>query len=103
MSQEALKAEVTRKALELCCDRIRKSRHVTLPETLESIKHQLEWQLAYFEGRNSEREKLHKLVYGHYAVREIDEEDQEFISALAKAFYVASSTAKGLKLDEKLV
>jgi len=103
MSQEALKAEVTSKALELCCDRIRNSRHVALPEILGSIKRQLEWQLEYFEGRNCEREKLRKLVYGHYATREIDEEDQEFISALGKAFYVASRTAEGLKIDEKLV
>lgn len=103
MSQEDLKAKVTKKALELCCDRIRKCRPVALPEILESIKRQLEWQLEYFEGRNCEREKLRKLVYGHYATKEIDEEDQEFISALEKAFYVASRTAEGLKIDEKAV
>lgn len=103
MSQEALKAEVTRKALELCYDRIRSRRHIALPEILESIKNQLEWQLDFFEGRNSERVKLRKLVYGHYAARELDEEDQEFITALGKAFYVASRTAEGLKIDETLV
>jgi hypothetical protein len=103
MSQEALKVDITRKALELCCDRIRNKRQIALPEILDSIKSQLEWQLEFFEGRNSERGKLRKLVYGHFAARELGEEDPEFITALARAFYVASRTAEGLKIDEKLV
>jgi hypothetical protein len=103
MSQEALKAAVTKRALELCNNRIQTNAGVALPEIMTSIKTQLEWLLAYFEGRNNERAKLHKLVFGHYAVRELDERDTEFIDALTKAFYVASRTARGLKVDEKVL
>jgi hypothetical protein len=98
MSDEALKAQVTRKALELCVDRLTRGTSAA-PEILESTRRQLEWLVAYFEGRNTEREKLRTLVFGHYAVREVDECDREFVDALAMAFYVASRTAHGLKVD----
>lgn len=103
MSQEELKAAVTKHALEMCNARIRENSKVALPGIMASIKAQLEWQLDYFEGRNSERNKLHQLMYGHYAVRELDERDEAFINVLNKAFYVASRTAAGLKVDEKLL
>ena len=67
------------------------------------LKTQLEWLVSYFEGRNNERENLRKLVLGHYAVRELDERDVEFIDALTKAYYVASKTADGLKVDESIL
>ena len=104
MSQEELKAAVTQQALDMCNLRIRQNSTVALPGMLASIKAQLEWQVAFFEGRKaSERNRLHQLVYGHYAVRELDERDNEFIDALTKAFYVASRTAAGLKVDEKVL
>lgn len=103
MSQETLKADIAKKALELCNDRIRNNNPVALPWMLDSIKTQLEWLVAYFEGRNNERENLRKLVFGHYAVRELDERDVEFIDALTKAYYVASKTADGLKVDESIL
>jgi hypothetical protein len=103
MSQDALKAAVTMRALDLCNNRIQINAGVALPDIMASIKTQLEWLLAYFEGRNKERAKLHKLVFGHYAVREVDERDEEFIDALTKASYVASQTARGLEVDEKLL
>lgn len=103
MSQEELKAAVTRRALNLCNNRISANSGVALPRILASTKTQLEWLLAYFEGKNSERAKLRTLVFGHYAVREIDQADEEFVDALKKAFYLASRTADGLKVDEMLL
>ena len=103
MSQEELKAAVTKRALDLCNDRISTNSGVALPGILASTKAQLEWLLAYFEGRNNERAKLRTLIFGHYAVREMDESDEEFVDALKKAFYVASRTADGLKVDEKVL
>ena len=99
MSQEEIKAKVAKTALDLCKDRIRNNPNIATPEILGSIKVQLEWLVSYFEGKNSEREKLHKLVFGHYAAREIDERDEEFIQALYNANYVVLQTAAGLKID----
>lgn len=99
MSQEDIKAEVARKALELCNDRINNNPSITVPEILESIRTQLEWLVSYFEGRNNERSKLRTLVFGHYAARELDERDEVFIQALNKASYVATRTSAGLKID----
>ncbi len=103
MSQEDIKSQVARKALRLCENRIKNNSGVALPEILESIKAQLEWLVSYFEGRNNEREKLHAIVFGHYAARELDERDKEFVDALYKANYVASQTAKGLKIDLSII
>lgn len=99
MSQDDIKAQVVRKALVLCEKRIENYSGAAMPEILDSIKRQLEWLVSYFEGRNNEREKLHTLVFGHYAERELDERDNEFVEALYKANYVASQTVKGLKID----
>ena len=101
MSDEQLKAEIVRKALALCVDRIDRASPVALPVILDSTRKQLEWLVAYFEGRNTQREKLKTLVFGHYAAREIDETDEEFVQALHAASYVADQTARGLKLDPK--
>ncbi|WP_217475234.1 immunity protein Tsi6 family protein [Stutzerimonas stutzeri] len=103
MSQETLKAEITRKALSICNDRIRRHSRVALPGILESTRAQLEWLVAFFEGRNNERQRLRELCFGHYAAREMDERDTEFIDALNRAYYVASRTAAGLKLDMKVL
>jgi hypothetical protein len=99
MSQEDIKAAVVKKALTLCEDRIKNSPNIAVPGVLESIHAQLEWLVSFFEGRNNERAKLHKLVFGHYAIRELDERDEEFIEALKKANYVAHQTGAGLKID----
>lgn len=99
MSQEEIKARITRQALEICEERINSGAAIALPEIMNSIKAQLEWLVSYFEGKNSERSKLFKLTFGHYAVREINEQDKEFVDALNKAFYVAAKTREGLKVD----
>lgn len=99
MSDEPLKAEIARKALRLCMERIANASPVALPSILASTQNQLEWLVAYFEGRNSDRAKLRTLVFGHYAAREIDESDEEFVSALFDAAYVADRTASGLKIE----
>jgi hypothetical protein len=103
MSQEQLKAEISRHALMLCIDRIDKKSGVALPQILESIKIQLEWLVDFFEGRNNERHRLKDLSFGHFAVREVDERDGEFVDALCKAYYVASRTASGLKLEMDVI
>jgi hypothetical protein len=100
MSQEEFKARIAKKALVACKGRIRSSSRIASPEILESIQSQLEWLVSYFEGHSQDRNKLKDLVFGHYAAREIDERDEEFINLLADAYYVASMTAKGLKIDE---
>jgi hypothetical protein len=103
MSQEDIKAEVARKALELCNDRIKNNPSIAVPGILESIRVQLEWLVSFFEGRNSDRAKLRTLMFGHYAARELDERDEVFIQALNKANYVASRTAAGLMVDLKVL
>ncbi|MGO2392653.1 MAG: immunity protein Tsi6 family protein [Halomonas sp.] len=103
MSQEEVKAKISRDALGLCEDRIKSRALVALPEIMNSIKAQLEWLVSYFEGKNSERSKLFELTFGHYAAREVNEQDVEFIDALNKAFYVAVKTREGLKVDLSLL
>ena len=97
MSQEELKADICRQALAICRER----RSAVLPQIFSSVENQLVWLISFFEGKNTEREKLFKLTFGHYAVREIDPNEKDLISALNKAFYVASKTRQGLKIDPK--
>ena len=99
MSQEDLKADVSKAALKLCKARISNKSVVALPEILSSIHKQLEWLVSYFEGKNNDRDKFETLVFGHYAAREVDHKDEEFVNALYNAAYVADQTAKGLKVD----
>ena len=73
------------------------------PEIMKSIRSQLKWLVSYFEGMNCEREKLNTLVFGYYAAREVAESDEEFTNALYKAAYVADQTAKGLKIDHRVI
>ena len=96
MSQDDIKAQVVRKALVLCVNRIESYSDVKVPLILESIKKQLEWLVSYFEGHNNEKDKLHTLMFGYYVAREFDKKDKEFAEALYKANYVASQTAKDL-------
>ena len=103
MSQEDIKAQDARRALDLCNDRIKNNPNIAIPGMLESIRAQLEWLVSYFEGRNGDRAKLRTLVFGHYAARELDEPDEVFIQALSNANYVASRTAAGLKIDLKVL
>ena len=103
MSQEDIKAAISKVALDLCNQRIRSRSNVALAEIMQSIKAQLEWLVSYFEGKNSERQKLSELSFGHYAVREVDQSDEEFIDALTNAFYVAEKTREGLKIDLKVL
>ncbi len=85
----------------MCNERLSPEKRPGLPELMNSIKAQLEWLVAYFEGKNSGRSKLFDLTFGHYAARELAQEDVEFIDALNKAFYVAVKTREGLKIDLK--
>ena len=78
--------------------------NTVLPEILESIKNQLEWLVEFFEGsRDKERNKLHDIIIGTIAVRELDERDEKFINTLCMAQYVASRTASGLKLESNVI
>lgn len=95
MSQENIKAEICREALAVLTNK----RSVLLPHIFESIESQLNWLVSYFEGENSDRQRLYELTFGHYAVREIDSREVEIIDALNRAFYVAVRTRQGLKLD----
>jgi|SRR5690554_3905583 len=99
MSQEDIKARICKEALDICNERVASNARVVLPEIMDSIQAQLEWLVSYFEGRSSERSKLFELTLGHFAVREVDERDKEFVEALKKAFYVAVKTREGLKID----
>lgn len=99
MSQETLKLQVCKDALEIC----RARREVLMPELFHSIESQLIWLIAFFEGKNSEREKLFQLSFGLMAVREIDPSENELISSQNKAFYVATKTGKGLKIEPKVI
>jgi hypothetical protein len=103
MSQAELKTNVARKALTICIDRIKSKSKVALPEILNSTQLQLEWLVSYFEGKSDDREKLNTLVFGYYAAREIDERDKEFVDSLFNAAYVAEQTARGLKIDIKVI
>ncbi|MCP5100570.1 MAG: hypothetical protein GY943_33895 [Chloroflexi bacterium] len=97
MSQEEIKAEVCRQALNVC----RNKRSSMLPQIFSSIESQLKWLVDFFEGKNAERKKLSELTFGHYAARELDPRESELIDALNKAFYVAAKTREGLKIDLK--
>ena len=103
VSQEELKAKIARDALEICDRRIAMDSS-PVPETMMySIRAQLTWLIEFFEGRSIERNKLHTLTFGHYAAKEIEGSDPEFAAALHKAYYVASLTASGLKIDPAVV
>ena len=99
MSQEDIKASITREALAVCDERLA-SGAAPVPETMmRSIQAQLEWLIEFYEGRSAERNKLHTLTFGHYAAREIEDADPAFARCLYRAFYAASRTAAGLKFD----
>jgi hypothetical protein len=99
MSQEELKAKITQEALRICNERINTGRLPVPEPMMQSIQAQLTWLLEFFEGRSDERDKLHKLTFGHFAAREIEDADPELTDSLNKAYYVASRTASGLKVD----
>ena len=103
MSQEKLKAQVAREALEICNSRIATGSSPAPEAMMESIRAQLTWLIEFFEGRSTERNKLHALTFGHYAAREIEGSDPELTAALHKAYYVASRTASGLKVDPAVI
>jgi len=103
VSQEELKAQVAREALEICNRRIATGNSPAPEAMMESIRAQLTWLIEFFEGRSTERNKLHTLTFGHYAAREIEDSDTEFTAALHKAYYVASRTASGLKVDPAVI
>ena len=99
MSQEDLKAALTRQALALCTERIAIGSPPVPRHMLQSVQVQLEWLLEFYEGRSTDRAKLSQLTFGHIAAREIEGTDPALAGALHKAYYAASRTAAGLKLD----
>ena len=99
MSQEDIKATVTREALAVCEERLASGAAPVADAVMRSIQAQLEWLIEFYEGRSAERNKLHTLTFGHYAAREIEDIDPAFARYLYRAFYAASRTAAGLKLD----
>ena len=102
MDSKHILTQYSKKALALCCDRI-DQRPVATPQILESIRLQLEWLVAFGEGREANRERLHTLTFGHYAAREIEDLDVEFADALFKASYVADQIRGGLKVDPQVL
>lgn len=99
MSQEDIKIAICKRALATFLTK----KNVVVPQMQESIVNQLNFLISYFQGVNSDREKLFELTFGHLAAREIDPREEEIISALNSAFYVASQTRNGLKLDLKVL
>ncbi|MEP4889684.1 MAG: immunity protein Tsi6 family protein [Aliiglaciecola sp.] len=81
----------------------REKRSAILPQLFESIENQLNWLFSFFEGKNSDRQKLYDLSFGHYVVHEIAPREEELVDALNRAIYVAARTRQGLKLDLKVL
>jgi hypothetical protein len=88
---------VVRAALELV-----KFRQTTSPtfNIYSSCASQLEYLLAVLEGQlPRDLPKLQTIVVGHYGVREFMESDPELARALIDAQSIASTMAKGLKVQ----
>jgi len=68
-----------------------------------SIVEQLKFLKNYLNGKDKDRTKLMKLMFGVYAAKELEETDPDFAEILHKAFYVASQKKKGLKVDESVL
>jgi hypothetical protein len=103
VSQEELKAQVAKEALRICNMRMTTDTSPVPEAMMQSIQSQLAWLIEFFEGRSTERNKLHALTFGHYAAREIEDSDPEFAAALHKACYVANRTGSGLKIDPTVI
>ena len=99
MSQEDLKAALTRHALALCMQRLGSGSASVPTRMLQSVQVQLEWLIEFYEGRSTDRATLRELTFGHIAAREMEGTDPELVNALHRAYYAASRTAAGLKLD----
>ena len=99
MSQESLKIEICESALESMLA----SKNSLTPSLRESAINQLNFLISYFRGENSDREKLFELTFGRFAAHEIAPREVELISKLNRAYYVASRTRDGLKLDLKVL
>ena len=99
MSNEEIKVIVCKEALQLCQEK----QNQFVPAIYNSVIAQLNWLVDFFEGKSEERNKLKDLTFGHYAVRELDPREIELVEALNKAFYVATRTKEGLKIDKALL
>ena len=88
---------VVRAGLELV-----KSRQTSCPtfDLYASCASQLEYLLAVLDGQlPRDLPKLRTIVIGHYGVREFMESDPELAQALIDAQSIASTMAKGLKVQ----
>lgn len=98
-----LLAQTARRALELVRRRIA-ANPVAIPEIQNSVLAQLEWLTDFAEGRNEERARLSRLVFGVYVAKEeVDPDDRELNDALSKAFYAATTYSRGLMIDPNVV
>jgi hypothetical protein len=99
----ALLAQASRRALELFRQRVAEN-PVATPEVQNSVLAQLEWLTDFAEGRNEERNRLSRLVFGTYVAKEeLNPDDHELNDALTKAFYAATTFSRGLKIDPNSV
>jgi Tsi6 len=67
-------------------------------ELFDSIVNQLEYMAKVLSGDEEDKSKMRKVIIGHYAVREFEENDPELANALMAAQAIASKIAKGLKV-----
>ena len=67
-------------------------------ELFVSIVAQLDYLLSVLTGAEKDRSRVKEIIVGHYAVREFAESDPEFAEVLKVAQFIASQTAKGLKV-----
>jgi hypothetical protein len=63
-----------------------------------SIQRQLSYVREVISGKNEDRSRLKDIIVGHYAVREIGDEDPELADLLKKVQYIVDQTRKGLKV-----
>ncbi|MEG1039402.1 MAG: immunity protein Tsi6 family protein [Pseudomonas sp.] len=63
------------------------------------LLNQLDLVKAVFEGRESDKSKLHQLSMGAIAAKEFEDNDPELARALKDAYYVAIQSARGLKIQ----
>ncbi|MBB5407656.1 MULTISPECIES: immunity protein Tsi6 family protein [unclassified Paraburkholderia] len=67
-------------------------------EIFASTVAQLEYLLSVLRGDDKDRTRLKKIVVGHFAAREFEENDPELAKALHAAQAIAYKAAKGLKV-----
>ncbi|BCT93663.1 hypothetical protein LYSHEL_26900 [Lysobacter helvus] len=89
--------DVVQNALSLARSRLGESPQYPI---YESCVAQLEYLLSTLDGSIPvDRPKLRTFTIGHYAVRELEESDEELSRVLKEAYLIASKLADGLKIS----